>query len=127
MWCTFLPHLVHLLTFLSLVGYVSPPRVCLLFRAYFVTGSEFGWANGVFRQCMRGLREEMMHGCGAQTLPHLVHLLTFLSLVGYVSPRRVSIPCHASFAAGGELGLARAFVGGACEVCVRSCGMGVVH
>ena len=26
-WCTDLPHLVHLLTFLSLLGNVSPPRV----------------------------------------------------------------------------------------------------
>ena len=71
MWCTYLPHLVHLLTFLSLVGYVSPPRVSLLCYGSFVAAREFGWANGFFRQCMRGLREELWHGCGAHTCPIL--------------------------------------------------------
>ena len=67
MWCTDLPHLLHLLTFLSLVGFVSPRRVFIPCHASFVTGSEFGCANGVFRQCMRGLSEELLHGCGAHT------------------------------------------------------------
>ena len=58
--CTDLPHLVHLLTFLSLLSYVSPARVSLLCFVSFVTASEFGWANGVFRQCMRGLGEGLM-------------------------------------------------------------------
>ena len=61
-------------------------------------------------------------------LPHLVHLLTFLSLVGYVFPPRVSIPCHA-FPSSQHVSLVvqMAFFGNACEGCVRSCGMGVVH
>ena len=58
-WCTYLPHLVHLLTFLSLLGYVSPRRVFIPCHASFVTGSEFGWANGVFWQCTRELCEEL--------------------------------------------------------------------
>ena len=58
--CIDLPHLVPLLTFLSLLGYVSPPRAFLPCYGYFVTGSEYGWANGVYRECMLGLRESMM-------------------------------------------------------------------
>ena len=84
-WCTYLPHLVHLLTFLSLLGYVSPSRVSLPCYGSFVAAREFGWSNGVFRQCMRGLCEELLHELWCTYLPHLVHLLTFLSLVGYVS------------------------------------------
>ena len=57
MWYTYLAHLVHLLTFLSLLGYVSPPLVSLPCYGSFVAAREFGWSNGVFRQCMRGLCE----------------------------------------------------------------------
>ena len=59
-WCTDLPHLVHLLTFLSLLGYVSPPLVSLPCYGSFVAACEYGWTNGVLRQCMRGLRDGMM-------------------------------------------------------------------
>ena len=54
---------------LSHVGYVSPRRVSILCHSSFVAAREFGWSNGVFRQCMRGLCEELWHGCGAQTCP----------------------------------------------------------
>ena len=70
-WCTYLPHLVHLLTFLSLLGYVSPLRVSPLCYGSFVTGREFGCANGVFWQCTLLLCEELWHGCGAHTCPIL--------------------------------------------------------
>ena len=52
-------------------------------------------------------------------LPHLVHLLTFLSLLGYVCPPRVSLPCYASFVTASELGCAVGFVDNACEGWVR--------
>ena len=39
--------------------------------------------------------------------PPLVLFLKFTSLLGYVSPPCASLPCHASFAAGGEFGWAR--------------------
>ena len=84
-WCIDLPHLVHLLTFFSLLSYVSPPRVSLPCRASFVTASEFGLANGVFRQCMRGLGEGLMAYAWCKGMPPLVPLLTVLSLLGYVS------------------------------------------
>ena len=94
-WCTYLPHLVHLLTFLSLLGSVSPPRVSLPCYASFVTGSEFGWANGVYRECMLGLRESMMAYAWCIGMPPLVPLLIVLSLLGYVShnmlPSRVML------------------------------------
>ena len=127
LWCTYLPHLVHLLTFLSLVGYVSPPRVSPLCYGSFVAGSEFGWANCVFRQCMRGLCEGLWHWCGAHTVPLLVHLLTFLSLLGNVSHNmlssRVMLPSSQHVSLVGQM----AFFGNAREGCVRGCGMGVVH
>ena len=61
-------------------------------------------------------------------LPHLLHLLTFLSLLGYVSPPRVSIPCHA-FPSSQQVStvVQMAFYGNAREGCVRICGMCVVH
>ena len=46
-WCTYLPHLVHLLTFLSLLGYVSPSRVSLPCYGSFVAAREFGWSKSV--------------------------------------------------------------------------------
>ena len=61
MWCTDLPHLVHLLTFFSLLGYVSPP------------------------QRMRGSREGMMAYAWCIGMPPLIPLLIVLSLLGYVS------------------------------------------
>ena len=64
---------------------------------------------------------------GWNDLPHLVHLLTFLSLLGNVSPPRVSLPCFVSFVTASEFVCAIGFVGNACEGCVRGCGMGVVH
>ena len=60
MWCTKLPHLVHLLTFFSLLGYVSPPRTSLPCYGSYVAASEYGWTEGVLRQCMRVLREGLM-------------------------------------------------------------------
>ena len=84
-WCIDLPHLVHLLTFLSLLGYVSPPRVSLPCYGSFVTASEFGWANGVFRQCMRGLSEGLMAHAWCIGMPRLVPLLMVLFLLGYAS------------------------------------------
>ena len=39
--------------------------------------------------------------------PPLVHFLHFISLLVHVSPPCASLPCHASFAAGGEFGWAR--------------------
>ena len=56
---------------LSLVGYVSPPRVSIPCHSSFVAACEFGCANGVVRQCMRGLCEELWHWCGAHTCPIL--------------------------------------------------------
>ena len=95
-WCTYQPHLVHLLTFLSLVGYVSPPRVSLPCYGSFLAAREFGWANCVFRQCMRGLREGMMAYAWCIVMPLLVPLLIVLSLLGYVNhntlPSRVMLP-----------------------------------
>ena len=95
-WCTDLPHLVHLLSFLSLLGYVSPPRVSLPCYGSFVTASEFGWANGVFRQCMRGLREGLMAYAWCIGMTRLVPLLMVLFLLGYVThntlPSRVMLP-----------------------------------
>ena len=44
---------------------------------------------------------------GAWECPPLVHFLDILSLLGYVSPTCASLPCHASFTAGGEFGWAR--------------------
>ena len=50
---------------------LSPPRVSLPCYGSFVAAREFGCANGVFRQCMRGLCEGLWHGCGAHTCPIL--------------------------------------------------------
>ena len=95
-WYTYLPHLVHLLTFLSLVGYVSPRRFSLPCYGSFVAAREFGCANGVFRQCMRGLLEGMMAYAWCIVMPPLVPLLIVLSLLGHVShntlPSRVMLP-----------------------------------
>ena len=44
---------------------------------------------------------------GAWECPPLVHFLNFTSLLVHVSPPRASLPCHASFTAGGEFGWAR--------------------
>ena len=96
LWCTYLPHLVHFLTFLSLVGYVSPPLISLPCYGSFVAAREFGLANGVFRQCMRGVREGMMAYAWCIAMPLLVPLFIVLSLLGYVShitlPSRVMLP-----------------------------------
>ena len=40
-------------------------------------------------------------------MPPLVHFLDIMSLLGYVSPPCASLPCHASFTAGGEFGWSR--------------------
>ena len=56
---------------LSLVGYVSPPRVSIPCHSSFVAACEFGCANGVVRQCTRGLCEGLWHGCGAHICPIL--------------------------------------------------------
>ena len=123
MWCTYLPHLVHLLTFLSLLGYVSPLRVSPLCYGSFVAASEFGWANGVFWQCTRGLCEELWHGCGAHTCPILCTCKpSFLSWVmspRHVFPSRVMVPLSQPVSLVGQM----AFFGNACEGCVRSCCM----
>ena len=47
--CTDLPHLVHLLTFLSLLVHVSPPRVSLPCFVSFVTGCEYGYVSTAAR------------------------------------------------------------------------------
>ena len=47
-----------------------------------------------------------MVGVWSTDLPHLVHLLTFLSLLVHVSPPRVSFPCYGSFVTASELGVA---------------------
>ena len=39
--------------------------------------------------------------------PPLVHFLNTISVLVYVSPPCASLPCHASFAAGGEFGWSR--------------------
>ena len=52
-------------------GLCLPQHVSLPCYGSFVAAREFGWANGVFRQCMRGLCEELWHGCGAHTCPIL--------------------------------------------------------
>ena len=46
-------------------GLCLPQHAFLPCHASFVAAREFGWANGVFRQCMRGLCEGLWHGCGA--------------------------------------------------------------
>ena len=68
-WCTYLPHLVHLQTFPSLLGYVS--HAFLPCYGSFVAAREFGLANGVFWQCTLLLCEELWHGCCAHTCPIL--------------------------------------------------------
>ena len=40
-------------------------------------------------------------------MPPLVHFLNTISVLVYVSLPRASLPCHASFTAGGEFGWAR--------------------
>ena len=93
----------------------------------FVAAREFGCSNGVFRQCMRGLCEGLWHGCGAHTCPILCTCKpSFLSWVmspRHVFPSRVILPSSQPVSLVGQM----AFIGNACEGCVRGCGMAVVH
>ena len=88
-----------------LLVYVSPPRASLPCHASFAAAGEFGWARVVLvvhRPHEDGVGLEWCMG-----KPPLVLFLKFTSLLGYVSPPCASLPCHASFAAGGEFGWAR--------------------
>ena len=53
-------------------------------------------------------------------MPPLVHFQNFISLLVYVSPPCASLPCHASFAAVGEFGWAKACAGCACTGRMRT-------
>ena len=53
------------------LGLCLPQHAFLPCYGSFVAAREFGWSNGVFRQCMPGLCEGLWHGCGAHTCPIL--------------------------------------------------------
>ena len=55
------------------------------------------------------------------------HFLNFISLLSYVSPPRASLPCRASFAAGGEFGWARVVLAVRAPAAWGCYGCGVVH
>ena len=100
-----MPPLVHFLNFISLLVHVSPPRASVHCHASFAAAGEFGWARVVLvvhRPHEDGVGLEWCMG-----MPPLVLFLKFTSLLGYVSPPCASLPCHASFAAGGEFGWER--------------------
>ena len=105
-WSMGMPPRVHFLNFISLLVYVSPPCASLPCHASFAAGGEFGWARVVLAVRHRphgdvvGLEWSM-------GMPPRVHFLNFISLLVYVSPPCTSLPCHASFAAGGGFGWAR--------------------
>ena len=46
-WCMGMPTLVHLLYFISLLVYISPPRASHSCHVSFTAGGEFGWARVV--------------------------------------------------------------------------------
>ena len=66
---------------------------------------------------MRGLREGFRHGCGAHNRPHLVHLLTFLSVLGCVSHNTLSSRVMDPSPQGVSLVGQMAFFGNAREGC----------
>ena len=125
-WCTYLPHLVHLLTFLSLLGYVSPSRVSLPCYGSFVAAREFGWSNGVFRQCMRGLCEELLHELWCIDLAPSCALADLPFSLGLCLPQHAFLPCHASFVAAREFGWSNGvfvqFTRGLCKELWHGCG-----
>ena len=79
---------------LSLVVLPSPQRV-----------SSVG--QGLCWLCMHRPHEDVVGLEWCMGMPPLVHFLDIMSLLGYVSPTCASLPCHASFTAGGEFGWAR--------------------
>ena len=105
-WCMGMAPLVHFLDFISLLVYVSPPCASLPCHASFLTVREFGWARVVLAVRHRP-HEDVVGSEWCMGMPPLVHFLDFISLLVHVSPPRTSLPCRASFAAGGEFGWAR--------------------
>jgi hypothetical protein len=104
-WCTELPHLLHMLHFF--LPCVMCSLYVLLSCGMLASSQHVSWV-------LRGLLwvAHAMVACGVVArvsctdLPHLVHLLTFLSLLVHVSPRRVSLPCYGSFVTASELAVA---------------------
>ena len=97
---------VRFLDFVSLLVHVSPPRTPLPCRASFAAGGEFVWARVVLAVRHRP-HEDVVGLEWCMGMPPLVHFLNTISVLVYVSLPRASLPCHASFAAGGEFGWAR--------------------
>ena len=101
------PTLVHFLNFISLLVYVFPPCASLPCHVSFAAGGEVGWAKACAGCACTG-RMRMVVGLEwCMGRPPRVHFLNFISLLVYVSPPCASLPCHVSFAAGGEFGWAR--------------------
>ena len=105
-WCMGMPPLLHFLDFISLLGYVSPPRASLPCHASFLAVCEFSWARVVLGCACTGRMRTLWVWSGAWECPPF-HFLNFISLLVYVSPPCTSLPCHVSFLAGREFGWAR--------------------
>ena len=101
-----MPPRVHFLNFISLLVYVSPPCASLPCHVSFATGGEFGWARVVLAVRHRP-HGEVVGLEWSMGMPPPVHFLNFISLLVHVSPPCASLPCQASFTAGGEFVLAR--------------------
>ena len=104
-WCMGMPPLVHFLNFISLLVHISPPCASLPCHASFAAASEFGWARVVL--VVHRPHQDIVGLEWCMGMPPLVYFLNFISLLVHVSPPCASLPCHASFAAGGEFGWAR--------------------
>ena len=63
--------------------------------------------QGLCWLCMHRPHEDVVGLEWCMGMPHFLHFLDFISLLGYVCPPRASLPCRASFAAAGEFGWAR--------------------
>ena len=124
MWCTYLPHLVHLLTFLS---WVMSPRDVFPSRVMLPSSQP---VSTVVQMAFLAMHARVVLGAVAWVwctyLTHLVHLLTFLSWVMSprdVFPSRVMVPSSQPVSTVVQI----AFFGNACEDCLKSCCMAVVH
>ena len=63
--------------------------------------------QGLCWLCMHRPHEDVVVLECSMGMPPRVHFLHFISLLAHVSPPRVSLPCHASFAAASGFGWAR--------------------
>ena len=84
MWCTELPHLVHLPD--AILPCVMCSHHAHLSRGMLASSQHVSW---VWQELLWVAHAMVACGVVARVsctdLPHLVHLLTFLSLLGYVS------------------------------------------